>query len=149
MGQTSAQKRETADRNKQLQEQLKMVKLQNEELANRKSELTQEMKKAKEELGLLIEKGEQQKGQFMKEIGTLRDMERKLAETRDKEKKQFEEVEKTNGRKIQGLSEALGRKEQEIEGLKRTLEELNEREQQRMEELEKEAEFFKNILKNY
>jgi hypothetical protein len=47
------------------------------------------------------------------------------------------------------LTESLNRKESEIENLKRTLMDLNEREAQRMEELEKEAEFFKNILKKY
>ena len=47
------------------------------------------------------------------------------------------------------MNESLARKEQEIENLKRTLVELNEREAQRMEELEKEAEFFRNILKKY
>ena len=76
-------------------------------------------------------------------------MERKLAETRDREKRQFDEVERANQKKIQALNESLAKKEAEIEGLKRTLMELNEREAHRMEELEKEAEFFKNILKKY
>ena len=76
-------------------------------------------------------------------------MERKLADTRDKEKKQFEDMEKNNSKKIQALNEQLSRKEQEVEGLKKQLMELNEREAQRMEDLEKEAEFFKNILKKY
>jgi hypothetical protein len=47
------------------------------------------------------------------------------------------------------LNESLAKKEQEIDSLKKTLMELNEREALRMEELEKEAEFFKNILKKY
>ena len=76
-------------------------------------------------------------------------MERKLADTRDKEKKQFEEMERGNSKKIQALNESLQRKEQEVENLKKQLMELNEREAQRMEDLEKEAEFFKNILKKY
>ena len=38
-------------------------------------------------------------------------MERKLADTRDKEKKQFEEMEKNNSKKIQALNESLQRKE--------------------------------------
>jgi hypothetical protein len=37
---------------------LKQIKNQNEELAQRKVELTQELKKAKEDLSTLIEKGE-------------------------------------------------------------------------------------------
>ena len=74
-------------------------------------------------------------------------MERKLTETRDREKKQFEDQERANQKKITVLNESLTRKEQEIETLKKTLVELNERETQRMEDLEKEAEFFKNILK--
>jgi len=73
-------------------------------------------------------------------------MEKKLLDTRDKEKKQFEDMEKSNQKKIFALSESLSRKETEIEGLKKTLRDLNERESQRMEDLEKEAEFFKNIL---
>lgn len=47
------------ERNKQLQEQLKKIKIQNDELANRKIELTQELKRAKDDLSTLIEKGEQ------------------------------------------------------------------------------------------
>ena len=74
-------------------------------------------------------------------------MEKKLTETRDRERKQFEDMERTNQKKIGTLNESLLRKESEIENLKRTLMELNEREAQRMEDLEKEAEFFKNILK--
>lgn len=76
-------------------------------------------------------------------------MERKLSDTRDREKKQFDEMERGNQKKIQALNESLNRKEQEIDNLKKTLIELNEREAQRMEDLEKEAEFFKNILKKY
>lgn len=41
-----------------------MVKNQNDELANRKIELTAELKKAKDDLSTLIEKGEHQKTQF-------------------------------------------------------------------------------------
>ena len=76
------------------------MKLQNEELAGRKVDLTQELKKAKDDLSTLIEKGEQQKNQFIKEINNLKEMERKLAETRDREKRQFDEVERANQKKI-------------------------------------------------
>jgi len=41
-----------------MQEQLKNVKLENESLARRKVELTQELKRAKEDLSNLIERGE-------------------------------------------------------------------------------------------
>ena len=67
----------------------------------------------------LIEKGESQKNQYLKEINNLKEMERKLAETTDKEKKQFEEMEKSNAKKIQALNESLSRKEQEVENLKK------------------------------
>ena len=76
-------------------------------------------------------------------------MEKKLTDTRDKEKKQFDDLERNNYKKIQALNESLLKKEQEIENLKKTLSDLNEREAQRMEELEREAEFFKNIIKKY
>ena len=76
-------------------------------------------------------------------------MERKLADTRDKEKKQFEDMERNNSKKIAALNESLQRKEHEVDNLKKQLMDLNEREAQRMEDLEKEAEFFKNILKKY
>ncbi len=76
-------------------------------------------------------------------------MEKKLADTRDKEKRQFDDLERQNQKKILVLNESLAKKEQEIDSLKKTLMELNEREALRMEELEKEAEFFKNILKKY
>ena len=84
------------DKNKQLQEQLKMIKNQNEELSNRKVELTHELKKAKDDLSTLIEKGEQQKNQFLKEINNLKDMEKRLVDTRDRERKQFEDLERNN-----------------------------------------------------
>jgi hypothetical protein len=61
------------DKNKELQEQLKRVKLENEALANRKVELTQELKRAKEDLGTLIERGELQKSQFAKDLAQVRD----------------------------------------------------------------------------
>jgi hypothetical protein len=41
-----------------VQDQLKQVKLHNEGLAQRKVELTQELKRAKEDLSTLIERGE-------------------------------------------------------------------------------------------
>ena len=126
-----------------------MIKNQNEELSGKKVELTQELKKAKDDLSNLIEKGESQKNQYLKEINNLKEMERKLAETRDKEKKQFEDMERNNSKKIAALNESLQRKENEVDGLKKQLMDLNEREAQRMEDLEKEAEFFKNILKKY
>jgi uncharacterized protein involved in exopolysaccharide biosynthesis len=47
------------------------------------------------------------------------------------------------------LNDALKKRETDIEHLRRQLFELNEREAFRMEELEREAEFFKNILKQY
>ena len=52
------QRKEVVDLNRSLQDQLKSVKLENEELARRKVELTQELKRAKEDLSNLIEKGE-------------------------------------------------------------------------------------------
>lgn len=42
-----------------MQEQLKEFKLQNQGLAKRKVDLTMELKRAKEDLSILIEKGEQ------------------------------------------------------------------------------------------
>lgn len=56
--QAQAQKREVVDKNRQMQDQLRRVKLENEDLAKRKVELTQELKRAKEDLSSLIEKGE-------------------------------------------------------------------------------------------
>lgn len=47
------------------------------------------------------------------------------------------------------MNEALKKREADIESMRRQLFEINEREAVRMEELEKEAEFFKNILKQY
>jgi len=51
-------RREVVDKNKSMQEQLKEVKLQNQALAKRKVDLTMELKRAKEDLSVLIEKGE-------------------------------------------------------------------------------------------
>jgi uncharacterized protein involved in exopolysaccharide biosynthesis len=47
------------------------------------------------------------------------------------------------------MNETLKKREAEIEAMRRQLFEINEREAVRMEELEREAEFFKNILKQY
>jgi uncharacterized protein involved in exopolysaccharide biosynthesis len=47
------------------------------------------------------------------------------------------------------MNEALKKREADIESMRRQLAEINEREAVRMEELEREAEFFKNILKQY
>ena len=55
-----------------------------------------ELKRAKEDLSSLIEKGEQQKSQFLKEISSVREQERKLADQRDREKRAFEEQERYN-----------------------------------------------------
>ena len=105
-----------------------MIKNQNEDLSNKKVELTQELKKAKDDLSNLIEKGESQKNQYLKEINNLKEMERKLADTRDKEKKQFEDMERNNSKKIAALNESLQRKEHEVDNLKKQLMDLNERE---------------------
>lgn len=137
------------EQNKQLQEHLKQVKLQNEALAKRKVELTQELKRAKEDLSSLIEKGEHQKSAFLKEIAAVKEQERKLADQRDRERRAFEEQERANQRRIQQLNEALRRREADIEGARKQLSEINDREALRMEELEREAQFFKNILKQY
>jgi len=47
-----------AERNRGMQEELKRVKAENEGLAKRKVDLTQELKRAKEDLSNLIERGE-------------------------------------------------------------------------------------------
>ncbi len=70
-----------------MQDQLKQVKLHNEGLAQRKVELTQELKRAKEDLSTLIERGEQQKTQFHKELSNIRDTEKRLNDARMKEKR--------------------------------------------------------------
>ena len=49
------------------------------------------MKRAKEDLSNLIEKGEQQKSMYAREIAQVRDTERKMVDARDREKRQFEE----------------------------------------------------------
>ena len=95
-----AKRREVVDQNKQLQDHLKQVKLQNEALAKRKVDLTQELKRAKEDLSSLIEKGEHQKSAFLKEIAAVKEQERKLGDQRDRERRAFEEQERANQRRI-------------------------------------------------
>ena len=82
----------------------------------------------------------------MKEIMQLKETEKQLNETRDKERKAFEEAHKNNKKKIEMLTESLNKKEAEITDLKMALIELNEKETQRMMELEKEADQFKKII---
>ena len=96
----TASRKDAADKNRGLQEQLKGIKLHNESLAKRKIELTAELKRAKEDLSIMIEKGEQQKAIFIKEISIVKETERKLTEARDRERRQFEEVERANTKKI-------------------------------------------------
>ena len=82
----------------------------------------------------------------MKEIMQLKETEKQLNETREKERKTFEEAHRTNKKKIEMLTESLNKKENEINDLKMALMELNEKETQRMMELEREAEQFKKII---
>ena len=82
----------------------------------------------------------------MKEIMQLKETERQLNETREKEKKAYEEAHKNNKKKIEMLTESLNKKEAEITDLKMALIELNEKETQRMMELEREADQFKKII---
>jgi hypothetical protein len=72
-----------------------------------------------------------------------------LADQRDREKRAFEEQERYNQRRIQQLNDALRKRESDIEAARKQLSDINEREALRMEELEREAQFFKNILKQY
>jgi len=83
---------------------------------------------------------------IMKEIMQLKETEKQLNDTRDKEKKAYEEAHKNNKKKIEMLTESLNKKEAEITDLKMALIELNEKETQRMMELEKEADQFKKII---
>lgn len=69
-----------------------------------------------------------------------------MNDTREKERKAYEEAHKNNKKKIELLSDSLNKKENEINDLKLALIELNEKESQRMMELEKEAEQFKKII---
>jgi hypothetical protein len=69
-----------------------------------------------------------------------------LNDTREKEKKSYEEAHKNNKKKIEILTESLNKKEVEITDLKMALIELNEKETQRMMELEREADQFKKII---
>lgn len=62
-----------------------------------------------------------------------------MNETREKEKKAYEEAHRNNKKKIEMLTESLNKKESEITDLKMALLELNEKETQRMIELEREA----------
>jgi hypothetical protein len=145
----TSHRKESTEKNRALQEQLKGIKLHNEGLTKRKVELTQELKRAKEDLSIMIEKGEQQKAIFIKEISIVKETERKLAEARERERRQFEDVERSNAKKIQALTDALRKREMDIEGLRTQLLEINEREHVRMDELQRESEYFKQIIKQY
>ena len=93
-----------------------------------------------------MDRAEQQKNQIMREIMQLKETEKNLTEQREKEKKSFEEQHRQNKKKIDILNENLQKKEGEINALKLALIELNEKEAQRMIELEKEAQSFKKII---
>ena len=75
-----------------------------------------------------MDRAEQQKAQIMKEIMQLKETEKSLNETRDKERKAYEEAHRNNKKKIDMLTESLAKKEAEITELKLALVELNEKE---------------------
>ena len=137
------QKRDLKEKNKSLMDELTHVKTQNDHLAKKKQELGQELKMAKEELAGFIDRSEQEKAAINKEIKNLREAERQLNEAKAKERKAFETARQTNQNKIDILTESLNRKNDEIAELKNALYELNQKEHQRMEELEHEAQSFK------
>ena len=64
----------------------------------------------------------------MKEIMQLKETEKQLNDTREKERKAYEDVHKNNKKKIELLKDSLNRKEAEINDLKMALIELNEKE---------------------
>jgi len=76
----------------------------------------------------------------------LKETEKQLNDTRDKERKAFDDAHRNNKKKISVLTDSLNKKESEINDLKAALIELNEKEQVRMHELEREAENFKKIV---
>lgn len=100
----------------------------------------------KDELAQLMDKAESQKNAVLKEIQQLKETEKQLNDTRDKERKAFEDAHRNNKKKIELLTDSLNKKECEINDLKSALIELNEKEQVRMHELEREAENFKKIV---
>ena len=76
----------------------------------------------------------------------MKEKERQLNETREKERKAFEETQRSYRKKIELLTESLNKKDEEINKLKSALFELNETEQKRLQDLDREAETFKKIL---
>jgi hypothetical protein len=82
----------------------------------------------------------------LKEIQQLKETEKQLNDTREKERKAFDDAHRNNKKKIDLLTDSLNRKETEINDLKAALIELNEKEQIRMHELEREADNFKRIV---
>ena len=140
------QKRDLKEKNKSLMDELRHVKTQNDHLVKKKHELATELKNAKEELAGFIDRSEQEKIAINKEIKNLKEAERQLEEAKAKEKKAFDEARVKNISKIDILTESLNRKNHEISELKNALYDLNQKEHQRMEELEYEAQAFKKII---
>ncbi len=93
-----------------------------------------------------MDRAEQQKQQIMKEIMQLKETEKQLNETRERERRSYEEAHRNNKKKIEMLTDSLNKKEAEITDLKMALIELNDKETQRMMELEREADQFKKII---
>lgn len=143
---TEQRKEDLIFENNGLEEELQMLRSNNDQLSANKGALSLELKRAKEELASLIERTENQQIQLQKEISSLEVQEKKLVEIRRKEKKNFESIEQESQSKIIVLSETLNGKEKEIEKLKQMLDELSMKEDNRMELLEQESRNIKEIL---
>ena len=69
-----------------------------------------------------------------------------MQDQRERDQRQFDEASKANRRTIEQLADQLVKKENEITELKMAMLQLNERENARMRQLEREAQNFREML---
>ena len=111
-----------------MQNSLKQVKAENDDLTKEKNRLQFQLKKMKDDLQQLIDKQDKKKQSLMKELTSLRYQEEQLRENRAQEEELFAKQHQQNQKRVDMLSQELDAKEFEIQQMKQALTVLNQKE---------------------
>ena len=128
----------------ELKEELKQAQDKNKDLAGQAMDLKSAINRSKQDLAIIIEEGEQK---YKESAGQIK----KAQEEQKKIQLQYKELQKENDKlendkeKIARLQASLERKHAEIEAYKRELEEHQEKDNNRMHDLEENAKIMKDL----
>ena len=111
-----------------MQNSLKQVKAENDDLTKEKNRLQFQLKKMKDDLQQLIDKQDKKKQSLMKELTSLRYQEEQLRENRAQEEELFAKQHQQNQKRVDMLSQELDAKEFEIQQMQQALTVLNQKE---------------------